>query len=63
MQPERLVIAVPTATPETCDEFRQEVDETVCAFTPKPFYGVGFWYENFTQTGDDEVRALLKQAA
>jgi putative phosphoribosyl transferase len=61
--PERLVVAVPVAAAETCEEFRAEVDAIVCAATPEPFYGVGMWYEDFTQTTDDEVQALLAAAA
>jgi len=61
--PQRLVVAVPTAAPATCDEFRDEVDEIVCAITPEPFYAVGLWYEDFSPTSDDEVRHLLAQAA
>ena len=57
-----LVVAVPVAAPETCDEFRGEVDRIVCAFTPASFAGVGQFYEDFSQTSDDEVRALLAQA-
>jgi putative phosphoribosyl transferase len=60
--PKRLVVAVPVAAPETCDEFRDEVDEIVCAVTPQPFYAVGSWYADFSQTTDDEVRELLQQA-
>jgi putative phosphoribosyl transferase len=62
-EPDRIVIAVPTAAPETCDEFRDEVDDIVCAITPDPFYAVGLWYEDFAQTTDDEVRQLLARAA
>jgi putative phosphoribosyl transferase len=62
-QPERIVVAVPTAAPETCDEFRSEVDEVVCAITPDPFHAVGLWYEDFSQTTDDEVRDLLARAS
>jgi predicted phosphoribosyltransferase len=62
-QPARLVVAVPIAARSTCDEFRTEVDEVVCAVTPEPFYAVGMWYEDFSQTDDAEVRALLAQAA
>lgn len=62
-QPARIVIAVPTAPPEICDEFRRKVDEVVCAITPEPFYGVGLWYDDFSQTSDAEVRALLRRAA
>jgi putative phosphoribosyl transferase len=61
-QPEQIVVAVPIAAPETCDEFRGEVDEIVCAVTPQPFYAVGIWYEDFSQTSDEEVRDLLEQA-
>jgi predicted phosphoribosyltransferase len=60
--PDRIVVAVPTAAPETCDAFRDAVDEIVCAITPDPFYAVGLWYEDFSQTSDDEVRDLLSRA-
>ena len=61
--PARIVVAVPTAAPETCEELRADVDDIVCAMTPTPFYGVGQWYEIFDQTRDDEVRDLLARAA
>jgi putative phosphoribosyl transferase len=61
--PERLIIGVPTAAPQTCDEFRTEVDDIVCAMTPEPFEAVGLWYEDFSQTTDAEVQALLQRAA
>jgi putative phosphoribosyl transferase len=60
--PRRLVVAVPVAARETCEEFRGEVDEIVCAMTPEPFYAVGLWYEDFSQTTDEEVRDLLRRA-
>jgi putative phosphoribosyl transferase len=60
--PARLVVAVPAGSPETCDEFRDEVDEVVCAITPEPFDAVGLWYDDFSQTTDDEVRDLLAAA-
>jgi putative phosphoribosyl transferase len=59
--PQQVVVAVPVAADQTCNEFRDDVDEVVCAFTPEPFYAVGLWYENFEQTSDEEVRTLLKQ--
>jgi putative phosphoribosyl transferase len=62
-EPARIVVAVPTAAPETCDDLRHEVDDIICAITPEPFYAVGLWYEDFTQTTDDEVRDLLARAA
>ncbi|HEV7591217.1 MAG TPA: phosphoribosyltransferase [Longimicrobium sp.] len=59
--PERLVVAVPVAAPETCDSLRGEVDDMVCAVTPEPFYAVGLWYQDFSQTTDEEVHELLER--
>jgi len=59
----RLVVAVPVAAEETCEALRPEVDEIICAVTPQPFYAVGAWYEDFSQTDDAEVRALLHRAS
>jgi len=55
-------VAVPVASTEACQEFRQHVDDVVCAFTPKPFHAVGIWYEDFSQTLDMEVQELLQKA-
>jgi predicted phosphoribosyltransferase len=60
--PARLVVAVPVAARETCDSFRDEVDEVVCVITPEPFYAVGLWYDDFSQTTDAEVRELLRRS-
>lgn len=60
--PKKIVVAVPVAAPETCDEFRSEVDEIICGETPQPFQAVGLWYDDFSQTTDDEVRDLLERA-
>jgi len=60
--PRRIVIAVPTASPEVCDEFRTEVDDVLCVITPTPFHAVGVWYEDFSQTTDEEVRQLINAA-
>jgi putative phosphoribosyl transferase len=60
--PARIVVAVPVAAAETCDEFRGEVDEVVCTLTPEPFRAVGIWYDDFAQTTDEEVRDLLRRA-
>lgn len=60
--PRKIIVAVPVAAPETCEEFKQVVDETVCALTPEPFQAVGQWYEDFSQTTDEEVRELLERA-
>jgi predicted phosphoribosyltransferase len=61
--PAHVVIAVPVAAAETCNDFREDVDDVVCARTPAPFYAVGLWYDDFSQTTDDEVRELLARAA
>ncbi|HKG90721.1 MAG TPA: phosphoribosyltransferase [Gemmatimonadaceae bacterium] len=61
--PTGLVVAVPVSSPETCDAFRDIVDDIICAVTPEPFYAVGLWYEDFSQTTDEEVHELLARAA
>jgi putative phosphoribosyl transferase len=62
-QPSRIIIAVPVAPPNACDELKRDVDEIVCLLTPEPFDGVGRWYSDFSQTTDQEVRDLLARAA
>lgn len=62
-KPARLVVAVPTAPVDTCEELKKMADEVVCALTPEPFYAVGGSYVDFNQTTDEEVRELLKRAA
>ncbi|HYS01443.1 MAG TPA: phosphoribosyltransferase [Candidatus Eisenbacteria bacterium] len=59
--PKEVVVAVPVAPPETCAELEVEADRVVCALTPEPFYAVGAWYRDFSQTSDDEVRELLRR--
>jgi len=62
-QPAQIVVAVPVAARDTCAEFESVVDKIVCAVTPEPFWGVGQWYADFSQTSDEEVRDLLRRAA
>jgi putative phosphoribosyl transferase len=62
-KPSRLIVAVPTAPSETCEQLRKHADEVVCAITPEPFYAVGGSYGNFEQTTDDEVRDLINRRA
>jgi putative phosphoribosyl transferase len=63
-QPQRIIVAVPVAPLETYRELQAEVDEVVCLLTPEPMNAIGLWYENFSQTTDEEVRELLaKQLA
>jgi predicted phosphoribosyltransferase len=61
-RPARLVVAVPVGAPSTCAEFGEEADDVVCARTPEPFYAVGQWYEDFSQTSDEDVRDLVAHA-
>jgi putative phosphoribosyl transferase len=59
--PQRIVVAVPVAAPDICQEMEELVDEVVCVMTPDPLYAIGFWYENFAQTTDAEVCELLQK--
>ena len=61
-RPARLVVAVPVAARETCRGLRRMVDQTVCTMTPEPFLAVGLWYEDFSETTDQEVHELLARA-
>lgn len=61
-QSARIVIAVPVAASATCEELAAEVDDVVCVIRPEAFFAVGFWYERFSQTTDEEVADLLEQA-
>jgi len=59
----RLVLAVPVGAPETIRALEPECDEVVCLVAPEPMRAIGYWYEDFTPTGDAEVGALLAEAA
>jgi putative phosphoribosyl transferase len=63
LNPARLIVAVPVAAFETCEQFEDVVDEVICGVTPRPFYAVGLWYDDFSPTSDEEVRDLLGRAA
>ena len=60
--PARIVVAVPIGASSTCSEFQAITDDCICVFTPEPFRAVGLWYEDFSQTEDDEVAELLARA-
>lgn len=60
--PTRIVVAVPVAAAETRDALKRLADDVVCAVTPEPFHAVGLWYDDFSQTTDDEVRELLERS-
>jgi putative phosphoribosyl transferase len=59
-QPLRLILAVPVAALSTYEEMKEKVDEIICPLRPRDFYAVGEWYDDFSQTTDDEVIQLLK---
>jgi len=59
----KIVVAVPVGPPDTCREFEDEADEVICASAPEFFQAVGQYYEDFSQTSDEEVRELLARAA
>jgi putative phosphoribosyl transferase len=55
-----IIVAVPVASKQACAELRSmENVRCICVETPEPFFGVGVWYQDFSQTTDDEVRTLL----
>lgn len=61
MQPRAIVVAVPVAAKQTCDEFHSEGIDLVCLRTPEPFEAVGLWYDDFSQTTDEEVHELIDE--
>ncbi len=61
LEPAHIIIAVPTASAEVCDSLTSLADQVVCAIKPEPFYGVGMWYQDFSQTSDAEVHDLLNR--
>jgi predicted phosphoribosyltransferase len=61
-QPARVIVAVPVGSPDTCSEMGKDADEVICYCTPEPFQSVGQWYEDFSQTSDEEVQKLLEEA-
>ncbi len=62
-RPARIVVAVPVASADTCEEFQSLADEVICLYTPEPFMSVGRWYDDFTQLTDDDVRDYLGRAS
>ncbi len=62
MRPAGIVVAAPVGAPEACARLRSEADDVVCAITPSEFRAVGLWYEEFSQTTDEEVQHLLARS-
>lgn len=63
LEPARIIVAVPVGARETCERLRRRADEVVCPATPEPFSAVGLWYEDFSQTTDEDVRRFLMHPA
>lgn len=61
--PAHLCAAIPVCAAETCVQLADKADEVVCPLMPQPFRAVGLWYEDFRQTTDDEVHALLQESS
>ncbi|PYJ67749.1 MAG: phosphoribosyl transferase [Verrucomicrobia bacterium] len=59
----KIIVAVPVGPPDTCREIEEQADETICLSTPAFFQAVGQYYDDFSQTSDEDVRELLSQAA
>jgi putative phosphoribosyl transferase len=59
----KIVVAVPVGPPDTCRELEEEADETICLSMPEFFQAVGQYYEDFSQTSDEDVRELLARGA
>ncbi|ARZ66268.1 phosphoribosyltransferase [Streptomyces albireticuli] len=57
----RVVLAVPVSAPDAAEALRAQVDELICLTTPAVFFAVGEWYQDFSQTTDEEVVALLRR--
>lgn len=60
--PTKLIVAVPVASPTTCDELAEMTDEVICPLQPEDLRAVGVWYRDFSQTTDKVVIDLLEKA-
>jgi putative phosphoribosyl transferase len=60
-KPNQIVVAIPVAPSTVCEELQAEVEAVVCVKKPEPFYAIGLWYDDFSQTTDEEVQTLLAQ--
>ena len=61
--PRRIIVAVPVGAPDTCNDLRKVAEDVICLHTPDPFQAVGLWYEDFSQTSDEEVHQLLNDSS
>lgn len=58
----RTVLAVPVAPQGTLDSLTPLADETACPMALQEFHSVGYYYDDFEQTSDEEVVRLLNEA-
>jgi predicted phosphoribosyltransferase len=61
-RPASIIVASPVGSREACRALAAITDGCLCAAMPEPFHAVGLWYSDFSETTDDEVRALLERA-
>lgn len=61
-RPRFIIVAVPVGSASTCAALRQVADDVICLMTPEPMRAIGLWYEDFSQTSDDEVREIVVRA-
>ena len=60
--PEKIIVAVPVAPSGTVNRIRRQVDDLICLYTPEEFYGVGQFYDDFSEVTDEDVIQFLKGA-
>jgi len=63
LSPRAIIVAVPVASRQAAQLLNDVADECICLFEPEPFWGVGAWYQDFSETSDAEVRVLLADAS
>lgn len=60
-KPEKIIVAIPVASPQSVEELKEITDEVICLYAPAYFAAVGQFYTEFSQTSDDEVIEILKK--
>lgn len=60
-KPEKIIVAIPVASPQSVEELKEITDEVICLYAPSYFGAVGQFYMEFSQTSDDEVIEILKK--
>jgi len=62
LAPARVIVAVPVGAPDSCRAIADVAEEVVCLMQPESFDAVGLWYDDFSQTSEEEVRTLLAES-